>query len=160
MPEGYSFGHQVSVAVRDDPKGPRAGAAGWSGGTGTLGIADPAAERTVVLLTNRGLDGPLGTGALDACLADLWSDVTGSADDRVAAMLRVGLTGGIGSGKSTVSAQLASLGAVVVDADAVAREVVEPGMPALAAVVDRFGPDVVDRRRRPRPAGPRPGRLR
>ena len=42
-------------------------------------------------------------------------------------MLRVGLTGGIGSGKSTVSAQLASLGAVVVDADAVAREVVEPG---------------------------------
>ena len=58
-------------------------------------------------------------------------------------MLRVGLTGGIGSGKSTVSAQLRSLGAVVVDADAVAREVVEPGMPALAAVVDRFGPGVV-----------------
>ena len=58
-------------------------------------------------------------------------------------MLRVGLTGGIGSGKSTVSAQLKSLGATVVDADAVAREVVEPGMPALAAVVDRFGPDVV-----------------
>ena len=40
-------------------------------------------------------------------------------------MLRVGLTGGIGSGKSTVSGQLASLGAVVVDADAVAREVVD-----------------------------------
>jgi len=58
-------------------------------------------------------------------------------------MLRVGLTGGIGSGKSTVSAQLASLGAVVVDADAVAREVVEPGTPALAAVVDRFGTDVL-----------------
>ena len=58
-------------------------------------------------------------------------------------MLRVGLTGGIGSGKSTVSAQLASLGAVVVDADAVAREVVEPGTPALAAVIDRFGPEVV-----------------
>ena len=48
-------------------------------------------------------------------------------------MLRVGLTGGIGSGKSTVSDQLRSLGAVVIDADAVAREVVEPGMPALAA---------------------------
>ncbi|HZB67464.1 MAG TPA: dephospho-CoA kinase, partial [Ornithinibacter sp.] len=58
-------------------------------------------------------------------------------------MLRVGLTGGIGSGKSTVSAQLASLGAVVVDADAVAREVVEPGMPAFAAVVERFGPEVL-----------------
>ena len=50
-------------------------------------------------------------------------------------MLRVGLTGGIGSGKSTVSAQLASLGAVVVDADAVAREVVEPGTPGLAAAI-------------------------
>jgi dephospho-CoA kinase len=58
-------------------------------------------------------------------------------------MLRVGLTGGIGSGKSTVSATLGSLGAVVVDADAVAREVVEPGTPALAAVVDRFGQDVL-----------------
>ena len=58
-------------------------------------------------------------------------------------MLRVGLTGGIGSGKSTVSALLASLGAVVVDADAVAREVVEPGTPALAAVVDRFGAEVL-----------------
>ena len=68
---------------------------------------------------------------------------TGSA--KVADMLRVGLTGGIGSGKSTVSAQLASLGAVVVDADAVAREVVEPGTPALAAVAERFGADVLDR---------------
>lgn len=58
-------------------------------------------------------------------------------------MLRVGLTGGIGSGKSTVSAQLASLGAVVVDADAVAREVVEPGTPALVAIADRFGPEVL-----------------
>ena len=58
-------------------------------------------------------------------------------------MLRVGLTGGIGSGKSTVSAQLAALGAVVVDADAVAREVVEPGTPALAAVVERFGPGIL-----------------
>lgn len=58
-------------------------------------------------------------------------------------MLRVGLTGGIGSGKSTVSAQLASLGAVVVDADAVAREVVEPGTPALAAVAGRFGSAVL-----------------
>lgn len=57
-------------------------------------------------------------------------------------MLRVGLTGGIGSGKSTVAQALAGLGAVVVDADAVAREVVEPGMPALSAIRERFG-DVV-----------------
>ncbi|ANS78295.1 Dephospho-CoA kinase [Serinicoccus hydrothermalis] len=57
--------------------------------------------------------------------------------------LRVGLSGGIGSGKSTVSARLAELGAVVVDADAVAREVVEPGMPALEQIAERFGPDVL-----------------
>jgi len=54
-------------------------------------------------------------------------------------MLRVGLTGGIGSGKSTVAQLLAELGAVVIDADAVAREVVEPGMPALTAIRERFG---------------------
>jgi dephospho-CoA kinase len=54
-------------------------------------------------------------------------------------MLAVGLTGGIGSGKSTVAELLARRGAVVVDADAVAREVVEPGTPALAALVERFG---------------------
>lgn len=58
-------------------------------------------------------------------------------------MLRIGLTGGIGSGKSTVSRQLAALGAVVVDADAVAREVVEPGTPALAAVAERFGAGIL-----------------
>lgn len=58
-------------------------------------------------------------------------------------MLRVGLSGGIGSGKSTVSARLAELGAVVVDADLVAREVVEPGMPSLAEIAERFGPGVI-----------------
>ncbi|MBD3785095.1 MAG: dephospho-CoA kinase [Micrococcales bacterium] len=58
-------------------------------------------------------------------------------------MLRVGLTGGIGSGKSTAAAALADLGAVVVDADAVAREVVQPGRPALAAIAERFGADLV-----------------
>ncbi len=57
--------------------------------------------------------------------------------------MRVGLTGGIASGKSTVSAILAELGAVVIDADALAREVVEKGTPGLAAVVDAFGPDVL-----------------
>lgn len=58
-------------------------------------------------------------------------------------MLRVGLTGGIGAGKSTVAAQLASLGAVVIDADRIAREVVEPGTPGLEAVVGAFGPEVL-----------------
>lgn len=58
-------------------------------------------------------------------------------------MLTVGLTGGIGSGKSTVSSLLASYGAVVVDADLLAREVVAPGTPGLAAVVEAFGPGVL-----------------
>lgn len=55
----------------------------------------------------------------------------------------VGLTGGIGSGKSTVARMLAERGAVVVDADAIAREVVEPGQPALAALVEAFGPEIL-----------------
>ena len=55
----------------------------------------------------------------------------------------VGLTGGIGSGKSTVAELLARRGAIVVDADAIAREVVEPGMPALAKLVERFGPQIL-----------------
>ena len=58
-------------------------------------------------------------------------------------MLRVGLTGGIGSGKSEVSRRLVSLGAVLVDADAVAREVVEPGTPGLAAVAREFGEEIL-----------------
>ena len=71
LPPGYSYGWQVSVATEDDPQGPRAGAVGWSGGTGTLGVADPAADRTSVLLTNRGLDGPSGAVAFEAFLADV-----------------------------------------------------------------------------------------
>jgi dephospho-CoA kinase len=55
----------------------------------------------------------------------------------------VGLTGGIGSGKSTVARMLVARGAVVVDADAIAREVVEPGKPALAALVEAFGPEIL-----------------
>lgn len=55
----------------------------------------------------------------------------------------MGLTGGIGSGKSTVSRLMAGRGAVIVDADQIAREVVEPGTPGLAAVVDAFGPRVL-----------------
>lgn len=58
-------------------------------------------------------------------------------------MLRVGLTGGIGSGKSEVSRRLAGYGAVLIDADAVAREVVEPGTPGLAEVAEAFGSGVV-----------------
>ena len=59
-------------------------------------------------------------------------------------VLLVGLTGGIGSGKSTVAALLVRSGAVVVDADAVARSVVEPGTAALAALVERFGEGVLE----------------
>lgn len=58
-------------------------------------------------------------------------------------MLKVGLTGGIGSGKSEVSARLEQHGALVIDADKIAREVVEPGTPGLAAVVAEFGEDVL-----------------
>ncbi|WP_037609274.1 dephospho-CoA kinase [Streptacidiphilus rugosus] len=58
-------------------------------------------------------------------------------------MVKVGLTGGIGAGKSEVSRRLAVLGAVIVDADLIAREVVAPGTPGLAAVVAEFGEDVL-----------------
>ncbi len=56
---------------------------------------------------------------------------------------RVGLTGGVGSGKSTVAKLLAEHGAVIIDADAIAREVVEPGTPGFAAVVQAFGESIV-----------------
>lgn len=58
-------------------------------------------------------------------------------------MYIVGLTGGIGSGKSAVAAQFRALGIKVVDADLAARKVVEPGMPALAAIADHFGRQVL-----------------
>ena len=60
-------------------------------------------------------------------------------------MLRVGLTGGIGSGKSEVSRRLRALGAVVIDSDVLAREVVAKGTDGLAAVVGEFGPEVLDK---------------
>ncbi len=59
--------------------------------------------------------------------------------------LRIGLTGGIASGKSTVATRFMELGVPVVDADVAARTVVEPGTPGLAAVVGRFGPGVLAR---------------
>ncbi|MEV6018117.1 MULTISPECIES: dephospho-CoA kinase [unclassified Streptomyces] len=58
-------------------------------------------------------------------------------------MLKVGLTGGIGAGKSEVSRLLVEHGAVLIDADRIAREVVAPGTPGLAAVVEAFGADVL-----------------
>ncbi len=57
--------------------------------------------------------------------------------------VRVGLTGGVASGKSTVSAMLRDLGAVVIDADLLAREVVAPGTDGLAEIVEAFGPQVL-----------------
>jgi len=57
--------------------------------------------------------------------------------------MRVGLTGGVASGKSTVSAMLDELGVVLVDADVLAREAVAPGTDGLAEVVDAFGPEVL-----------------
>lgn len=56
----------------------------------------------------------------------------------------VGLTGGIGSGKSTVSELLAERGAVIIDADAIVREIQEPGSPVIQRLADEFGPGVVD----------------
>ncbi len=58
-------------------------------------------------------------------------------------MTRVGLTGGIASGKSTVSAMLEELGAIIIDGDKLAREVVERGTPGLAAVIEAFGPELL-----------------
>lgn len=60
-------------------------------------------------------------------------------------MLRIGLTGGVASGKSTVAALFAERGATVLDTDRIAREVVEPGRPALAALVNALGSGVLDR---------------
>jgi dephospho-CoA kinase len=58
-------------------------------------------------------------------------------------VLLIGLTGGIGSGKSTVARSLARRGAVVIDADAVVRELQQPGQPVLAAMVERFGREIL-----------------
>jgi dephospho-CoA kinase len=58
--------------------------------------------------------------------------------------MRIGLTGGIGSGKSTAAARFTELGATVIDADQLARQVLAPGTPGLAAVLDRFGAELAD----------------
>lgn len=59
-------------------------------------------------------------------------------------MLRIGLTGGIGCGKSTVAARFREQGAPIIDSDVIARELVEPGTPALAEIIEAFGGDIVD----------------
>lgn len=59
-------------------------------------------------------------------------------------MYAVGLSGGIGSGKSTVADLLVEFGAVLIDADQVARDIVEPGRPVLAALIERFGTSILD----------------
>ena len=58
--------------------------------------------------------------------------------------LRLGVTGGIGSGKSTVAAMLGACGAALIDADAIARSVTEPGGAAIAAIRGQFGPEFID----------------
>lgn len=63
----------------------------------------------------------------------------------VADMKKIGLTGGIGSGKSTVAAMLAEAGFRVVDADKIARQIMEPGSPVLAKVAEEFGHDVLNK---------------
>jgi dephospho-CoA kinase len=69
----------------------------------------------------------------------------GQERDRVGSpsVMLVGLTGGMGSGKSTVSAGLAAHGAVIIDADAITRELQEAGRPVFDAIVERFGPGIV-----------------
>ena len=64
--------------------------------------------------------------------------------------LRIGLTGGIGSGKSTVAAVLQTLGAAIVDADVIARELTAPGGTAIDALRREFGPAAIDTGRRSR----------
>lgn len=59
-------------------------------------------------------------------------------------MLKVGLTGGMGSGKSSVARMLAERGAIIIDADRIAREIVEPGQPALAELAEVFGGEVLN----------------
>jgi dephospho-CoA kinase len=70
-------------------------------------------------------------------------DVNEQNSGRSAEFMNIGLTGGIACGKSTVSAMLVSRGAILIDADRIAREVVEPGSPALFKVAERFGQAVI-----------------
>src|SRR5690606_6377646 len=72
-----------------------------------------------------------------------WWACAGPRDARLGLMLRIGLTGGMGAGKSTVARILAERGAVIVDSDVIAREVVAPGTEGLAALAEAFGPGIL-----------------
>src|SRR5262249_35634486 len=93
----------------------------------------------------RGWAGGLGSGSLGVGCARDWPGWTrlSSGTPKLTTVLRVGLTGGIGAGKSEVSGRLAAQGAVVIDADLIAREVVAPGTDGLAEVIAAFGPGVL-----------------
>jgi len=84
-----------------------------------------------------------GAGQVASSALSARAGVVGGDPLTSAAVLVIGLTGGIGSGKSTVSALLAAKGAVVVDADAIVRDVQRPGTPVFDAMVERFGPGIV-----------------
>ncbi|MDX6232083.1 MAG: dephospho-CoA kinase [Nocardioidaceae bacterium] len=90
-----------------------------------------------------GPSGPYSPGHFELVIAE-GGGLDGGVTLRSVSVILVGLTGGIGSGKSTVSAMLADRGAVVVDADAITRELQEPGTPVVDAMVERFGPAIVD----------------
>ena len=87
--------------------------------------------------------GSLRAGQSRSCAARRGIISMSTSRRRVSAV-QIGLTGGIGSGKSTAAGRFAELGALVIDADALAREVVEPGTDGLAAVVAEFGEQVLD----------------
>ncbi len=73
VPSGHSYGFQVSVAIDDDPAGPRRGSFGWTGGTGCIARADPGADRSGVLLTNREIDGSGSSPAFGPFLSALYA---------------------------------------------------------------------------------------
>src|SRR5690606_31146619 len=83
---------------------------------------------------------PPYTGALTSSPLAAWTPAAQQENDP---MYIVGLTGGIGSGKSAVAERFRALGILVVDADQAARAVVEPGTPALAAIAEHFGSGVI-----------------
>ena len=157
--ELHPLAHGGDVAAADAggraeavPAGAAAGGAGRRG----AGVRGTGHDRVLPLSA-----GKIATADVMDCYWCDWSDapdrmggcyrpVTFRAPDAAGTrgrycpgVLRIGLTGGIGSGKSTVSRLLAGHGAVIVDADAIAREVVEPGTPGLAAVVEAFGRGVL-----------------
>ncbi len=113
-------GDRTGVQTRSDP-----------GATGR-----PAADRVVVAPAAARARGSVDAGESRTCVG-VWVTVESST------VLLVGLTGGIGAGKSTVSDLLTERGAVIIDGDLIARRVVEPGQPALAALVERFGPEIL-----------------